>query len=695
MTDTISFDLQQSIELPSSKWLPRVRKVWFGLIGFLFFTFLVSIPGTYTMLTTICGGNQGLCLSWAQPTTAQMDVLSELNITLPPFAIFNLIVYVAFSIFCWFAGLLVLRYRSTDWHGLLVSYLIIALASGGPSFALLSGLEFIGLDGLTKIFGIVPGMTVFPLYLALSLFFQTFPDGRFYPRWGLIGVILILANYVAWVAPEPINIEFWSPLSSGLWLLLVYGFHVFIQAYRYRYHYSVVQRQQTKWLIYGAGIALLIATTTNIFIDPRYSFLVGSILVAGGFYLPIAVAITIAILRYNLWDIDIILNRTLVYGVLTAVLVMIYALIVTTLGLLIQDEANFVVSLVGAGVIAVLFQPLRDIIQRTINRWIFGQRDEPLAVMIELGKSLEMMVTPEAALSYLVETTARTLKLPYVAIEHYDKSLLTVFGKPVAQPEPFPLIYQAENIGTLLVSPRSPSENLAPSDNLLLENVARQVSNIVHASRLAQDLQQSRQQILTTREEERRRLRRDLHDGLGPALATLTLQAEAAREWLALNPDKSEALLQEIVSGSQNTLADIRRIVYDLRPPALDDLGLVSAIREQANQFTRNDLLITVDAPEILPPLPAAVEVATYRIVQEALTNVTRHSQAHTCTVCLRLNGEMDIEITDDGIGIPITRRAGVGLNSMHERAAELGGSCVIASQIGAGTQIYVSLPRE
>jgi signal transduction histidine kinase len=263
------------------------------------------------------------------------------------------------------------------------------------------------------------------------------------------------------------------------------------------------------------------------------------------------------------------------------------------------------------------------------------------------------------------------------------------------EPERFPLIYHAQDVGTLLAAPRSPRESLNAADQLVLENVARQVSNIVHVSILAHDLQQSRQQILTTREEERRRFRRDLHDGLGPALATLTLQAEAAREWLSIDPDRSDKLLQEIISSSQNTLADIRRIVYDLRPPALDDLGLIPAIQEQAARYTKNGLSIVVEAPEQLPPLPAAVEVATYRMVQEALTNVAHHSQAHNCTVCLRLNGSMDIEIEDDGIGIPTTRRAGVGLNSIHEWAAELGGSCEIASEPSQGTQIMVSLPRE
>jgi signal transduction histidine kinase len=188
----------------------------------------------------------------------------------------------------------------------------------------------------------------------------------------------------------------------------------------------------------------------------------------------------------------------------------------------------------------------------------------------------------KSSLVHLVETTAKTLKLPYVAVERADTSQRVAVGRTSIEPEQFPLIYHAQLIGTLLVAPRSPGESLNAADRFVLENAARQASHIVYTARLADDLQESRHRIVTAREEERRRLRRDLHDGLGPSLATLTLQAEAARDWLPIKPGKSEALLGEIVTGTQTALADIRRVVYVLRPPALDDLGLVSAIKEQA-----------------------------------------------------------------------------------------------------------------
>jgi signal transduction histidine kinase len=222
--------------------------------------------------------------------------------------------------------------------------------------------------------------------------------------------------------------------------------------------------------------------------------------------------------------------------------------------------------------------------------------------------------------------------------------------------------------------------------------------------RLTADLQRARERLVTTREEERRRLHRDLHDGLGPQLASLTLTIGAARELLRHDPDAADRLLQELTLHTQAAITDIRRLVYALRPPALDDLGLVPALREQAAQYSQAGLQIAINAPDRLPPLPAAVEVATYRIVQEALTNVVRHARARTCTVSITLTpgGSLVARIQDDGVGLPPAgatpasdslARPGVGLTTMRERAAELGGTFEIASVRGGGTCITAGLP--
>jgi signal transduction histidine kinase len=217
----------------------------------------------------------------------------------------------------------------------------------------------------------------------------------------------------------------------------------------------------------------------------------------------------------------------------------------------------------------------------------------------------------------------------------------------------------------------------------------------VHAVRLTSDLQHSRERLVATREEERRRLRRDSHDGLGAQLAGLNVQAGTLRRLIPRDPDTAEELVVELREELRGAIADIRRLVYDLRPPALDDLGLAEALRRLAERYGSKDesLSVLVEAPEDLPNLPAAVEVAVYRITQEALTNVVRHARTRTCVVRLVVDEDATLEIVDEGVGIPAERSAGVGLTSMHERASELGGSCIVEPVPKGGTRVLVRLP--
>jgi signal transduction histidine kinase len=207
---------------------------------------------------------------------------------------------------------------------------------------------------------------------------------------------------------------------------------------------------------------------------------------------------------------------------------------------------------------------------------------------------------------------------------------------------------------------------------------------------------------VTAREEERRRLRRDLHDGLGPALAGMALRAEAAGELVSRDPDVASRMLDDLRQEARGALADIRRLVYELRPPALDELGLVGAVRQQAERLTGSaepgadagaTPTITVRAPDRLPELPAAVEVAAYRIAAEALANVVSHSGARDCEVRFSHDGGLIVEVEDDGRGVPVDSRAGVGLTSMRERAAELGGTVEIAPGAVGGTRVRAWLP--
>jgi signal transduction histidine kinase len=427
----------------------------------------------------------------------------------------------------------------------------------------------------------------------------------------------------------------------------------------------------------------------------------------------LAVFACIAILRYKLYDIDLLINRTLVYGALSTCVIGTYVLAVIALGAIFQARGNLGVSLVATALVAILFQPLRSRFQRGVNRLMYGDRDDPSAVTSRLGRRIEATLAPEAVLPTVVETIAQALKLPYAAIllkEGEGFRTAATYGSPTAEPEALPLVYQREEIGRLVVAPRAPGEQFSDADKRLLEDLARQAEIAVHAVRLTADLQSSRERLVATREEERRRLRRDLHDGVGPTLTGLALQLNAARKLVKLKPQDAEETLARLEQRTEETIAEMRRLIYGLRPPALDDLGLIPSIRQQAQSQGMVDLsvgtktnerwedrpLFSMEAPEELPPLPAAVEVACYRVAQEALTNVARHARANTCRVRLSVDrgaGMLEVEITDDGAGIPEERVAGVGLSSMRERAEELGGTLEVEPRPEGGTRVLACLP--
>lgn len=560
------------------------------------------------------------------------------------------------------------------------------------------------------------GLVAVPTIALLVLF----PNGRFVPKWSrwvlLLSVPVAFALFLLPLQDPTILTGSMSlavmVLTMGLIGFYAVGFYT--QYVRYRRFSSLVERQQTKWVVYGLALWLIYMFTSTIpyyyleSLRPNAPIPWWAAITILGWFLSLSivpVCLTVAVMRYRLWDIDIIINRTLVYGVLTAFVIIIYVLIVGTVGTLFQTQSNWIVALFATGLIAVLFQPLRERWQRWVNQLLYGRRDEPFEVLASLGQRLEDTMSPETVYPTIVETVAQTLKLPYVAlaVKRGDYMGTAVsYGKPTQSEIVYPLAYQGQDVGQLIVSRRMGDEAFAAADDRLLRNIARQAGTAVHALQLNNELHRARQQIITSREEERRRLRRDLHDGLGPSLAAQMLKIGSARALLYKQPDLADQLLAEMETDIENTLADVRRIVYDLRPPTLDQLGLVGSLRAYAESCTNGNsslLQIQIDAPAKMPPLPAAVEVAAYHIGREGLTNVVRHAQAKVCVVQTTIdddaaNGRLQIMIQDDGCGFDKTKRkVGVGITAMHERAVELGGFCTITSELGKGTRITAVLP--
>lgn len=355
-------------------------------------------------------------------------------------------------------------------------------------------------------------------------------------------------------------------------------------------------------------------------------------------------------------------------------------------------------SLVATGLVAVLFNPARERVQRGVNRLFYGHRDDPYAVLTDLGRRLETTLSPTEVLSTITETVRDALRVPYAAVR------LTGVTGPSARVESgivadiaarLPLVFGPDQVGELLIAARRPGEDLEPADLRLLADVARQAAVAASAVVLMTDLQHARERLVTAREEERRRLRRDLHDGLGPQLASQPLVLDAARALVHQDPDAADALLLNLREQTQQAVAEVRRIVHNLRPPALDDRGLAAALREHVAHYANAGLDVSIELPAELPRLSAAVEVAAYRIATEAVTNSARHAHGRHCTIAVGVDpakGDLVLNVSDDGCGFTAGRRTGIGLTSMRARAAELGGTCAVASD-DAGTRITARLP--
>jgi signal transduction histidine kinase len=253
-----------------------------------------------------------------------------------------------------------------------------------------------------------------------------------------------------------------------------------------------------------------------------------------------------------------------------------------------------------------------------------------------------------------------------------------------------PLVHQGRTVGELDLA--LPTGGLGPRVRTMLDELVRQTAQVAHAVLLQEEVQRSRESIVSSREEERRRLRHDLHDDLGPGLAATAMQLEAVGELLERDPARAERMLDQAADYLRGTVAEVRRIVDDLRPAALGDLGLVGAVQAHATRLADGGLEVTVDAPDDLSDLPAAAEVAAFRIVGEAMTNVARHARATRVRVAIRHRaGRLELCVEDDGIGVRPGAPTGVGLGSMHQRAAELGGTCEVVG--GAGTTVRATLP--
>jgi two-component system NarL family sensor kinase len=452
---------------------------------------------------------------------------------------------------------------------------------------------------------------------------------------------------------------------------------------------SDVVRRRMLWLL--LAMVLVVAAFTLDAVLGTDSLLLGILPVV-----LIPVSIMVAVLRHQLLDIRLAVSRSLLYLLLVGGVIGAYLVLVALLDQAVRRQASLGPSVLATLLIALAFNPVRLWLQQLIHRAFYGARRDPVRAMAAIGNPLGEVGTGTAAgagLNGVLEALCRVMLFP-AAVLVVDEHQVGGYGELPAARQAIALHSGEERIGELVLGLRPGEHRLDPADERVLALLAAPLTVAAQASRLADALQVSRQRAISGREEERRRIRRDLHDGLGPVLTAVVLNADAALRLLGTDRARSAELLETLRDQTIGAIEDIRRLALDLRPPVLDGMGLVGALREYAAVLAGDGALrVSVEAPNALEDLPAAVEVAAYRIVTEALTNVIRHSTATRAVVTLTVDETaLRLEVKDDGVNAEDSWQPGTGLTSIRERTAELGGASEIRYDRTGGA-VRASLP--
>jgi signal transduction histidine kinase len=569
-----------------------------------------------------------------------------------------------------------------------LGWLLLAIGCSASTYVLAT--SWWAAAGQTGPAGWVRGWAWVPaLLLVTTVLPQVLPHGRPLPGWWRIPLAAawtltaVTTAAVAAGAGDPFGVPAFPAVLGLLVATAVASLVVRVR------RADGVQRRQLAWA--GYGVVVAIAAT---FLAPWWGVSLAVLLVPAG--------LAVAAFRYRLYDIDVLVNRTVVGGVLLGLTALVYAAVVGWAGALLGDRRGSAPFL-AAFAVALAFHPARLRVQRLVDRLLFGDRGDPYTLLTRVDAALGAAASPRQALRDGAAAVAAGLRLRGAAVEVPLPGGAVVreeAGQVPAGARRVPLALHGESVGDLLVAPRAAAGGLEPADDRVLADLAGRLAAAAYAVRLSGDLAESRERLVTAREEERRRLRRDLHDGLGPQLSAVVMTLDTAGSALR-REDTGRAATLVAAAGTQaaDAVADVRRLVHGLRPPTLDDLGLLGALRAGAAPLADGGPRVTVTGEGDLAGLPAALEVAALRIAQEALHNAVRHADATAVAIRVRAAADaVEVEVTDDGRGLPARPVPGVGLSSMRERAAELGGSCSVGpgttgAAESSGTRVHAVLP--
>ncbi|MER7394616.1 histidine kinase [Streptomyces sp. NPDC000151] len=543
-----------------------------------------------------------------------------------------------------------------------------------------------------------------------SVLLAVYPDGRLparWWRWPVAGALMGTALLTVTAAFDPSTYRYFFPgleppvrlpgptitvLLMAVCLPLVAVSMVTIWAATLlRLMRAQPPHRQRLALLVSAAAPTSLASTITV---GRLSEEAALVLAALSCFLPVAVAI--GMLRYRMSAVEILLRRGLVYGLLTAAIILVYMAISALVGA--AFDRRPLPGVVCATLVTMLFAPARDRLQRAVERFVYGAHRDPLRAMTHLGRRVAAAEETDLLPAALV-AIMQSVRSSGVAVLAPDGRLLSAVGSP-ATGQALPLRVGGRDVGTLRLDPPYARRYYTRSARQLLQALSSQIAVLVLALSLTEALKHERDRVYVAVRSERVRLRHDLHDGLGPSLSGVGLGLQAVTDLLNSKDDsRCQVLLLRIRAEVDAAVQEIRRIIDGLRPAVLDAVGLVAAIHRQAGTI-EPALPVKVLAEE-LPDLPRDVEAAAYHIVTEALTNCVRHAHAHSAVVTLAVSADpeagdrasLHITVADDGTGVG-DALPGVGLTSMRRRAAALGGTFAVDAG-WPGTVVTAVLPLE
>lgn len=451
-------------------------------------------------------------------------------------------------------------------------------------------------------------------------------------------------------------------------------------------------RRRVLWVILGFMLTVPPSLLLFVAVDGGGTEALVLGLIAATLSLSLPLATAVAVLDPRLLDVRAIIERLTVFTLMFALAAAVYVGAETTILAVTGVEPPRGVRVLVAVAVAALFHPTMRWVRTSVTEMLFGGRADPVDTLTQLGSHLAAGSSPREWL----DTLRIALAVQGLALRQDGEVVATSGELDHTVTAVTELRADAEHVGDLVVALPPDHLHPAPTTAAVLSLVAVPLGQALHAARLTEDLRTSRGRVVGALEDERRRIRRDLHDGLGSTLTGIAYSADAAANLLRANPDDAAEILRQLRLDAGEAIAEVRRIVYALRPRALDELGLVGAVQQQVSHLRTADgrvLAVTIDAPPALPDLPAAVEVAAYRVAVEAVTNVARHSGVAeaTITFAARPGPVLHIAVRDAGQpGDPWT--PGVGLRSMRERVEQIGGHFA-AHTSATGSTITAEIP--